>query len=563
MPTIRTEIGPSEVAGAKELAKAGQAKPFVFSDTVEKGLRLVVEGHSVRWQLNWGNKTKSLGGLDKLKNAKAARETARKVRDLLRDGVNPKAFLTGKAVGKSDGEATAAAEKATKVAAGGWTWETLVAEYTDGYLAKPRIVRGTLRPPSEGSVRTARDALSIPEADVLKEKLLTEMDIPDLEGVRDAAALRGKTPSRAFVANAKAALSFAKRKHAGKSGLHGVTRWWMEVQPLDETATQPRTRMPSLRDIGRVLYVAEKHRVAGGRKAARETSEVTVCAMWWLILTAQRSSAAMAVERARILPWPEGPAGWKVAAWEEAQMKSKRFHALPIPPRLVLLTERAIAVAPRESQFVFPRLAQKAGDADKPISTTATRDYLTRLRGVPPKSPKGRKRKDAKRKAQELKGRLVNHLEGVPHFSAHDLRRTFATVCSDRKVRPDAISAVLDHAGLETGQKMLRSADVTRLAYDYSQRLAVKAEAVEAWCTAVFEAVEAEWEANRPAPPLSFRAPPPPLAAVVAKVEDARRKGAFSPEAPWYVLMERVQQEERKGLSLAGLSRSEETEAEA
>lgn len=546
MPTIRKEIGPSEIAEAKRLAAQGQAKSFIFSDVVEKGLRLVVEGHSVRWQLNWGSKTKRLGGLDKIKNAKAARETARKVRDLLRDGVDPERYLTGLAAGKDEGEAKAAAEKATKIAAGTWTWEKLVEEYTEGYLGKPRVVRGTLRPPSERSVKIARYALTIPEADGLRGKMLAELDIPDLEAVRDAAAMRGKTPSRSFVANAKAALSFAKRKHAGKSGLHGIPRWWLEVQPLDETAVQPRTRMPSLSDIAKVLYVAEKHRKVEGRKAARETSEVVVCALWWLFLTAQRSSAAMAVERACILPWPEGPKGWKVAAWQESQMKSKRFHALPIPPRLVLLVDRAISASPRESRFVFPRLTQKEGEADKPISTTATRDYIARLRGMPPKTPKGRQRKDPKRKAQEIKGRLSNHLEDVPHFSAHDLRRTFATICSDRKVRPDAISAVLDHAGLETGQKTLRSADVTRLAYDYSQRLAVKAEAMKTWCDAVFEAVEKEWAKHRPMPPLLVRVPPPVRREAQ---ETAKPRGIpFSASYPWYVIAEREQAAAQKPL---------------
>lgn len=528
MPTFSEEIGPKTIARAKAAAEAGEhtAKaPLIFKDTREKGLFLRVQGGSVGWLLRYNGKAKSLGSIDNVKNASAARELARSVRALMKEGTDPKNFLTGKALGKSDDEATEAAQKATKIAAGGWTWETLVTEYAEGYLGKPRLSKGRIKPPSEGSVRTARDALSIPEADILKGKLLTELGIPDLEAVRDAAALRtAKTPSRSFVSNAKAALSFAKRKFGGKSGLHGVPKWWLEVQILDETAVQSRTRMPSLQDLGRVLYVAEKHRVAGGRKAARVTSEVTVCALWWLIFTVQRSTAAMGVRKERILPWPEGPNGWKLATWDDWEMKSRHFHALPVPPRVALLMERAIAVAPRDSQYVFCGLADRG--SDRPISTTATRDYIDRLRGKPPKSPKGRKRK-TNRKSQELKGRLIDHLEGVPHFSAHDLRRTFATTCSDKGVRPDAISAVLDHAGIETGQKMLRSADVTRLAYDYSQRLAIKAEAMEAWCDAVFGAAEAEWAKSRP------------LGQVIMPPRQEEPKGVpFSPLVPWYKIME-------------------------
>ncbi|MCB8828395.1 hypothetical protein LJD47_25625, partial [Escherichia coli] len=135
-------------------------------------------------------------------------------------------------------------------------------------------------------------------------------------------------------------------------------------------------------------------------------------------------------------------------------------------------------------------------------------------------------------KANEEGGRDL--LEGIQHFSPHDVRRAFATTCSDLKVRGDAISAVLDHAGIEDeiGQKVFRSAEITRLAYDYSQRLPLKREAMEAWTKKLFAECDQVWKLNRG----RFRivVPPSPPA----------EKLAFSESAPWYVLMEK--QEERK-----------------
>src|SRR5690606_36994156 len=97
-------------------------------------------------------------------------------------------------------------------------------------------------PPSARSAENAKNSLMTPEANILKGKLVSELEIGDLEEVRDACAASGrKTASRAFVANAKAALSFAKKKHARKSGLEGRSKWWLEVQILDETAVEPRT----------------------------------------------------------------------------------------------------------------------------------------------------------------------------------------------------------------------------------------------------------------------------------------------------------------------------------
>jgi len=512
----------------------------IFADDKTDGLILRVRKSSASFSLKYAGKTRVLGELaesergacraGEIQTVQAARELADKVRALLKDGHDPSRFISGKGVGKSDEDAKKAVERQAAVDAGKWTWERLVAEYTDGYLGTPRIVRQRLRQPSERSVENARRALTAPEADGLKGLLLSELSPGHLEKVRDECALRakgGKTASRSFVANAKAALSFAKRKHRENSGLGGERRWWLEVEILDSTAVEPRTRMPSLEDLAKVLYRAEKYRILPDRKQKRRTSETVLCGLWWLALVGQRTSAGLALEKVHVLPYPDGPTGWKVVFWSEAAMKSRRAHALPIPPRLVLLIERALSYNRNDdSKFVFPATASRGKKSDAPIARTAPKSLLVRMRGIN-NSPK--RRGGERRIGTDL-------LEDIPHFSMHDIRRTFATTLSNKAVRGDAISAVLDHAGLETGQAMMRAADATTLAYAIGQRLDLKQVAMQVWTEIVFDAVDAEWKRNRS---ILSNNPLKRLARMKA-VEDISKGVQFSEDEPWYAIMERL-----------------------
>lgn len=545
MPTEKIQLGPKAIEAAKAAALARtytSSQPMIYADTVEKGLQLRVQASSITWLLRWNGKTKSLGDLDAVPHARAARALAQKVRNLLRDGTDPKAFLTGKGAGKSEADAKAAAKQQTALAAGFWTWERLIEEYTDGYLAKPRLSRGRIKPPSAGSADNAKKSLMTPEADRLKGKLVSQLEIGDLEEVRDACAANGrKTASRAFIANAKAALTHAKKKHARKSGLEGHSKWWLEVQILDETAVEPRTRMPLIQDLAKTLYLAEKHRTLEGRKNSRATSETMLCGLWWIALTAQRTNAAFSVEKAHILPWPDGPIGWKVVLWSETVMKSKRYHALPIPPRLVRLYERAELTGRKGSIYVFPSTALRQGKEDGHLDRNAPKNLIERLRG-------NKLDAKAKKSGQEHAGNDL--LTGINHFSPHDIRRTFATVCADMAVRGDAISAVLDHAGLETGQQMMRSAEITRMAYDYSQRLELKRMAVEAWTNRLFEECDKVWlELNPMRRKLERHTAQMVELTRLSKV-DLNNGVPFSPFLPWYKIMDQAKAKPRKRLIL-------------
>ena len=527
----------------------------IFADDKTDGLILRVRKTSAAFALKYAGKTRALGELSEsergacrpgeLQTIQAAREMADKVRAYLKDGLDPARFISGKGAGKSDEEAGKAVERQAAVKAGQWTWERLVAEYTDGYLAKPRLVRGRIRQPSERSVDNAKRSLTALEAEELKGLLLSELTPGHLERVRDACAVRakgGKTASRSFVAYSKAALSFAKKKHRDKSGLGGERRWWLEVEILDSTAVEPRTRMPTLDDLAKVLYRAEKYRTLPDRRQQRRTSEMVLCGLWWLVLTGQRASAGLALEKAHVLPYPDGPRGWKVVVWSEVAMKSRRAHALPIPPRLVLLIERAMASANgSHSKFVFPATRSKQAKRDTHLARSAPKNLLARMRGIDPAT---------KRNGIE-QSRTTNLLADIPHFSVHDVRRTFATTLSNKAVRGDAISAVLDHAGLETGQEMMRAAEVTNLAYAIGQRLDLKQLAVQVWTDFVFEAVEAEWAKQRTKRRAFNRVQPPTQ---TSAHHDRLPQGPnFSEAGPWYLMAERHQAARIKPLDLRRL----------
>jgi integrase len=509
LPSHRADIGPDEVQEAKAAAAAStytSRNPLIFADNIERGLSLRVQGTAASWILKFRGMTKTLGNLTEIRTATAAREVAAQARAVIRDGGNLDVYLTSRRAGGNHGKATDKVNITAAHAAGKWTWETLVKQYADEYLSKPRTnARGIRREPSLRGAAEARRYLLMPETEPLWGRILPELYVGDLEDVRDACAKAGrKTASRQFVAYSKGALSFARRKHSRVAGLEGVPKWWLEVEKLDSTIPAPRGRFPSVKELARCLYVAENVRRIPGRKIDKETSDTVLAALWWIALTAQRVTAGLSLRKIHVLPWPDGPKGWRVAFFQPTVMKGRRPHSLPVPPRVALLFERA--ASPDDSAFVFPS-TRDLGEKDRPLSRWSVATAIDRLRG-----------RSANPKAgAEFDG--PDLLDGILEFSPHDLRRTFATTCADLSVRGDAISAVLDHAeSAPTGEAPIRMADITRIAYDYSQRLDLKRLAVEAWTDALFAACDQEWERNRPRQGLSRRRPR---------------------HDPWYVIMER------------------------
>ncbi|MCO6389953.1 tyrosine-type recombinase/integrase [Aliihoeflea aestuarii] len=546
MPTHRIRIGAKQIKEAKAAARSAEfstADPLIFADTGEINLKLRTQGNSCAWIVKWNGKTVTLGSPDQVGDADAARMMTREVVALLRAKKDAKAYVTARLSGEAPKKAADTAAEATERQKGRWDWKEMVRQYADIYLSNPRTnSRGETRLPSMETVKEAkRYLLTFEETHHLHDRLLSTLRAGDLEEVRNAFFRKGRlAASRQFVAYSKAALTHARGTDSREAGLEGSAYWWREVKKRQETIPQAKTRFPTLAETARVLYLAEKHRVMSDRKIERVTSENSVCSLWWLALTGQRASAGLKLLKSNILPWPNGPEGWQVVYFPEDTMKGRKAHSLPIPPRVALLLKRSIESSERESVYVFPATRLEGGKTDAHLSRSTPRLLIQRLRGRPadPKAFALAKAK-AEKDGEEFKI-PVDLLEGIPDFSTHDFRTTFATECGNLMVRGDAVSAVLDHQSVSTGEAPRFAAAITRQAYDFSQRLELKAVAMEAWTNALFAAVDEEWKRHRPR--MGFPAP------------TSRKDGlSFNRFVPWYSTMENWEKQEKMAKAKADL----------
>ncbi len=561
MATERVRIGAKHVREARKAAEArtyGTSDSLIFADTGEINLKLRTQGATAAWIVKWNGQTVKLGTVEDIGNADTARDMTREVVTLLKAGKDARAYVAARLAGEDTETATVTATTSTARKNGKWTWREMVYQFADVYLSNPRTdTRGETKEPSPAWVKEVkRYLLKIPETHHLHDRLISTLRRGDLEKIRNTLADAGKkTPSRQFVACAKSALSYAEEYESDASGLDDNNLWWHKLKKRQDTIPKAKTRHPSLAEVATLLYLAEKHRVMPERKVERETSLNSLCGLWWLALTGQRASAGLQVLKANILPWPDAPdhlKDWKVVFFPAHTMKGKRPHSLPIPSRVALLLERAIDDARKDSAFVFPATRLEGGKTDAHLSRSNPRLIIQRLRGRPadPKAFAETKKK-AEKNGEEFHD-LPDLLGDMVEFSTHDLRTTFATECGNMKVRGDAVSAVLDHQSIRTGDAPRFAAPITRQAYDFSQRLELKAVAMEAWTAAVFKAVEAEWEKHQPYRN-PFRQIPPPRPRRAKDIAPAWIR--FSSAYPWYIAMER-EKGKVKSLSLSALMHS-------
>jgi integrase len=567
MPTRRVELNKDHLAEAREAAAAraySTRDPLIFAHVNEKGLQLRVQDGTASWILKFNGSSKSLGKLSEV-GLKAAVERAQRVRAIMKNGDDPKQYLLSVGAKKSHDEAAADAASKKARADGMWTWRELAAAYRDQYLGRPKKKRsGDIKPPSQRTVQDFdRYTSTAAHREFLDDVLVRDITAVHIERVRNAVQKsNGMNGGRKAVQWISAAMTWGRGEHQLHTGLGMTFPWWTAVS----TGHVPgvRRRYLTLEQIARVLYLAEKYRQMPSRGQTKPTTDAALAALWWIVLSAQRTSASMTLLSSRVVPDKENP-GWMIAAFPAESMKSKRYHALPIPPRMTLLFERAKIGLKRETEWAFPsaKIRKRGSDeiVDMHVHDSIVGQLIRRLRG---KDDVARKRpqQDAKRvqKGKESLGPITDLLEGIPEFSPHDLRRSLATILSDRKVRGDAASAILDHSSATPGEQEFHQADITRLAYNQSQRLALKREAMEVWTNAVFDAVEKEWEANQPRRS-SIAKPVKPLSAeAMAKHKEDRARGQFTPDAPWYVHFESSNMGKRGSLDLASLNRRQSFE---
>lgn len=164
-----------------------------------------------------------------------------------------------------------------------------------------------------------------------------------------------------------------------------------------------------------------------------------------------------------------------------------RPHALPLPPQATAVLKRLWAELDEPSPWACPSVRGE-GHAHQ----SAVNKLLWRLEGL-----------DQYGDPKPGRANLLA-LHGIEPWTPHDARRTIGSFLGDRRLG-GAASAILSHKEGKDENEKERTAAVTRLHYDRGQRMALKAEGMEMWVTAVLDAYERERAAlallPAPAPP--------------------------------------------------------------
>lgn len=478
--SFRKALRRADRGEAIKLAEAGTTKFQEWSDTDEPGLKIRVRGHSAKWILKFKSSTVTLGPVNRW-SVEQARDMCSHIRGMLNSSIDPKPWIDARLAGATaEGAADVVLRRKGKQN-NEWTVGTLMERYRDDHVKIGRVVRGKRNAPSVKTLKDV-DSARLQEPFVkISNLLLRELDESELENYRNKLAeLHGGSASRKGLAYLKAALSWARKHHPAEAGLVGVSQWWRDVANLHTEKT--KDRLPSVEDLGMTIALAiSARRLPGRSDKTQETSNTTIRALLTIVLTAQRREAIMTTETAELIEDEREGGGWGLLYRPPHVMKSRREHVLPIPPRAMKLIAGTEAVAqPTDSQWLFPATRKSKDGNLNHMDGSSVNKLLERLRG-----------KDATSQEYSMPNLLA--LAGVeePNWSPHDARNTFATMVEDWTTRGDAASAVLDHEGTGNQGVSRGAAAITRVAYSQSQRLPLKRIAMEPWCNAIIDAVEA------------------------------------------------------------------------
>ncbi|MCJ2130976.1 integrase arm-type DNA-binding domain-containing protein [Methylobacterium sp. E-045] len=455
------------------------------ADIAFPGLILRTTPLAVTWYLKTRTKTLRLGDGASLTVA-AAREAATRAKLDLNAGIDPSVDLrvfehamakTGDLAVAIDAAFPEVVELQTdedRRRRGPWQWKDLV----DLYLAHKLP---TLRPrwgkQFEGHVRRSLN-------NRLTNMRVAQVRQNDLLLLRDE-VIEARTLSAAAdtIEAVKSALDWALNMNSHRAGFAETAYpWWREkVQTGYESGK--RTHTPRLDELARTLVLAEQYRALGG--SGKETSDAVLGALWAVVLTGQRVGALTGTRRDSVLPWNDGPVGWKIWSWSGEEMKKSGGievpHALPMPPEALAMIAKYDADP--TSTFLFP-----SGVSDKPLQGTALTSLFARLMG---------KEKAAKQDGITLRpeGDLFIKCKIRP-WVRHDVRRALSTYLDMERLGGSA-SAILAH-------RRQRSSDDTSMAesefteamtlkhYIHGQRLEVKQPGMDVWVKAILEAYETE-----------------------------------------------------------------------
>lgn len=312
-----------------------------------------------------------------------ARESHKDAANLLAEGINPKRVRQER--------------KAKNQAA--WTMGELFSMWIVSYAKTPST--RTKRPPSETVVVQTAWRWNYYLQDRLGELLVMHVDSQRIKGtVAEVAATQSREQARKCLTLLRSMFDFAEaRGQVDSNPAYGI-----EPSKVGASKSAPRERKLDLAELRRLWIAIEQSRLAPS----------TAAAVKLLVLTGQRRGELL------LAKWDHidlGEGVWMIPA---ANSKNRKVHTV----YLSTVTLQLLRSLPRLGEYVFP------GRVDgSPIGANTITTAILRLQG----------RKTRKRDEKAPLGDLEP-------FSAHDLRRSFATGLGEYcAVQPHIVERTLNH----------------------------------------------------------------------------------------------------------------------
>lgn len=503
--TIPCKITAKIIQEATDRAKTGLASgdTVIYADSSTPGLQIRVQGKRAFWAVKYGDFTKTIGFVYAAKephrllpSVTEARDLAAEAKKVLDD--DPRKFDSFLSLfynlPKDEKSGHHDPEEARRLARGLVTTWTLRQCFEF-------MIEDRQRPGAEEPVKKGRSG-SLQEWDLTLRRpaMQAVLDMPaailtrgDFDDVRKEMLKIGIEPTNKAMSNVRTCLSYCLKWAPGKSGLDEKNQWWLLLARGGKSNT--RDRSPTVDDIVRVLLLAEEYleKPLPGRTDAKHGIGANVfAALWWLMLTAQRTYAALHLERVKLFPdtSPESPGiGWYLAVWPEDVMKAGKEHVIPIPPRVVQHMLPLIAAAKNnDSIWAFPS-SEGNSEKDITVNESSVRLFMRRLaaRDTLAMDKKGKR-----------KSGFVDFFEvfNIPWWTPHDIRNSIGKEL-DRAGIPGGSSVILAHKiTLPKGSQPDRRRadwleqfveDITARAYHDPVRMQLKAKAMLVWTNKILD----------------------------------------------------------------------------
>lgn len=233
---------------------------------------------------------------------------------------------------------------------------------------------------------------------------------------------------------------------------YGITKDYLDVSPfakIEKRAIrkreQARARALSRDELRVIMQTLDswllcplpRHGREAGPTDGMRASWQTQCVITLAIHTAQRTGYICKMEWTEIVgdEWRIPP---EKQAKEERRKTAPQTHVVYLPPQAVALLD-IIRLITGRGRFVFRSERITAGNEEAPITQASVEQAIGRhLLPLPGQGHRSDK------KAAEAD---IKPLWNMPHFNAHDLRRSVATrMAADVGIQPHIIEKILNHA---------------------------------------------------------------------------------------------------------------------